>query len=144
MTDQQAQTPFPPAQARAALRQALLDGRTAIEEFVAHEPTLRAIDTVLASEDDIVRLRTEIREVCSFLSVEARTRSAETVAALKATLVAARQPLRCPDCGDEISVIRGYEGTGYLSHDVVTGFECDEFRCGAAWNTRGVPEPLDD
>lgn len=141
MTDQTAVAPTRPVpsaeETRDALRDALIDGFAAVEEFTGHRPTLKHLAAVIGSEPDVAALRAEIREVCSFLLVEARTASAEAVAALKATLDATRQPLRCPDCGGTISVVTGHNGSGYLAYEEVTGFECDDFRCQTEWDKYG-------
>jgi hypothetical protein len=46
-------------------------------------------------------------------------------------------PLRCPVCGDELSPVLEYTGVAHSEHRDFTGYECDNYRCGAAWDARG-------
>lgn len=52
---------------------------------------------------------------------------------------AARQPLRCPSCGGQIFVEHDWEGHGYLSREVVSGFWCAATGCYATWDKEGNP-----
>lgn len=49
-----------------------------------------------------------------------------------------RKPLRCPDCGDEITAELVYTAQ-FSEHRDLEGYECDNYRCGATWDKRGNP-----
>lgn len=44
----------------------------------------------------------------------------------------------CPFCKGEISPVLEYTGHAYSEHRDFTGYECDEYKCGAEWNSRGI------
>jgi hypothetical protein len=45
--------------------------------------------------------------------------------------------LRCPYCGDFISIKNRWVGPAYASYEAHTGYECDNYQCGAEWDTIG-------
>lgn len=58
---------------------------------------------------------------------------------------AATPDLRCPVCWDPLTALLAYTGHGYSEHRDHTGYECDNFRCGAEWDAAGrntVPSML--
>jgi sarcosine oxidase delta subunit len=46
--------------------------------------------------------------------------------------------IRCPFCGDRISVETEWQGRAYLQERVPIGFECDNWKnCAATWDIEG-------
>jgi len=45
--------------------------------------------------------------------------------------------IRCPYCSGQISATLEYTGSGYSDHRDQTGFECDNYSCGATWDRNG-------
>lgn len=53
--------------------------------------------------------------------------------------------LRCPFCRSEFSPILEYTVHSYSEHRDLTGYECDNYDCGAEWDRRGnltIPSSL--
>ena len=51
------------------------------------------------------------------------------------------KPLRCPYCGDTLTVQLVYVAM-YSEHRDLDGFECDNTRCNATWDKLGNPGVL--
>lgn len=45
--------------------------------------------------------------------------------------------LRCTFCGGEFSPVLEYTGMSYSEHRDLTGYECDDYNCGAEWDKFG-------
>ncbi len=49
-------------------------------------------------------------------------------------------PLRCTVCGGPISAVLTYNSAfTYSEHRDLTGYECDDYACGAEWDKNGEP-----
>lgn len=58
---------------------------------------------------------------------------------IRCVLRTTRQPMVCPDCGGPVTATLGWEGgSTYTSYQVVDGFECDDYHCGATWGVDGA------
>jgi DNA-directed RNA polymerase subunit RPC12/RpoP len=47
--------------------------------------------------------------------------------------------LACPHCGGKLSVMMEQTGSGYMTYDTPSGFECSTIACSVEWDIDGEP-----